>query len=138
MIGWCAWKKWQFHHFLGVEEESSGKEPVSSYNRDCVSNNNSSYILLDERVLVLLKLRPQEVQGGFPGSSVVENPPANAGNTGSILGLGRSHMLWNQEACATTIAAITEPTCPRARAPQQEKVKSLSCVGLFATDPWTV
>ena len=30
---------------------------------------------------------------GFPGGSVVKNPPANAGNTGSILGLGRSHMV---------------------------------------------
>ena len=29
---------------------------------------------------------------GFPGGSVVENPPANAGDTGSSPGLGRSHM----------------------------------------------
>ena len=29
---------------------------------------------------------------GLPGSSVVKNPPANAGDTGSILGPGRSHM----------------------------------------------
>ena len=29
---------------------------------------------------------------GFPGGAVVENPPANAGNTGSSPGLGRSHM----------------------------------------------
>ena len=27
---------------------------------------------------------------GFPGGSVVENPPANAGDVGSIPGLGRS------------------------------------------------
>ena len=27
---------------------------------------------------------------GFPGSSVVKNLPANAGDAGSILGLGRS------------------------------------------------
>ena len=30
---------------------------------------------------------------GFPGGSVVENPAVNAGGTGSIPGLGRSHML---------------------------------------------
>ena len=30
--------------------------------------------------------------GGFPGGAVVENPPANAGETGSSPGLGRSHM----------------------------------------------
>ena len=29
---------------------------------------------------------------GFPGGAVVENPPANAGDTGSSPGLGRSHM----------------------------------------------
>ena len=31
--------------------------------------------------------------GGFPGGAVVENPPANAVDTGSSPGLGRSHML---------------------------------------------
>ena len=29
---------------------------------------------------------------GFPGGTVVENPPANAGHTGSSPGQGRSHM----------------------------------------------
>ena len=29
---------------------------------------------------------------GFPGGAVVENPPANAGDTGSSPGPGRSHM----------------------------------------------
>ena len=29
---------------------------------------------------------------GFPGGAVVENLPANAGNTGLSPGLGRSHM----------------------------------------------
>ena len=29
---------------------------------------------------------------GFPGGAVVENLPANAGDTGSSPGLGRSHM----------------------------------------------
>ena len=28
----------------------------------------------------------------FPGGAVVQNPPANAGDTGSIPGPGRSHM----------------------------------------------
>ena len=30
----------------------------------------------------------------FPGGAVVKNPPANAGDMGSIPGLGRSHMPW--------------------------------------------
>ena len=29
---------------------------------------------------------------GFPGGTVVKNPPANAGDTGSCPGPGRSHM----------------------------------------------
>ena len=32
---------------------------------------------------------------GFPGGAVVENLPANAGDTGSSPGLGRFHMLWS-------------------------------------------
>ena len=34
----------------------------------------------------------QKWDGGFPGGAVVENLPANAGDTGSSPGLGRSHM----------------------------------------------
>ena len=30
---------------------------------------------------------------GFPGGTVVKNPPANAGDTGSSPAPGRSHML---------------------------------------------
>ena len=57
---------------------------------------------------------------GFPGGAVVENPPANAGVTGSSPGLGRSHMLrsnWAREPqllslrvwslCSTTSEAVT-------------------------------
>ena len=32
------------------------------------------------------------LDGGFPGGTVVGNPPANAGDTGSCPGLGRSYM----------------------------------------------
>ena len=34
-----------------------------------------------------------EILTGFPGGSVVRNPPADAGDMGSIAGPGRSHML---------------------------------------------
>ena len=43
----------------------------------------------------------------FPGGPVVENPPANAGDTGLILHLGRSHKPWGNSPCAAT----TEPMC---------------------------
>ena len=34
----------------------------------------------------------KKISRGFPGGTVVENLPANAGDTGSSPGLGRSHM----------------------------------------------
>ena len=34
----------------------------------------------------------REPNRGFPGGAVVENPPVNAGDTGSSPGLGRFHM----------------------------------------------
>ena len=37
-------------------------------------------------------LQPKETGSGFPGGAAVENLPANAGDTGSSPGLGRSHM----------------------------------------------
>ena len=37
----------------------------------------------------------KEDVGGFPGGAMVENLPANAGDTGLSPGLGRSHMLWS-------------------------------------------
>ena len=33
--------------------------------------------------------------GGFPGGTVVKNPPATAGDTGSSPGPGKSHMPWS-------------------------------------------
>ena len=37
----------------------------------------------------------KKAKEGFPGGAVVENLPANAGDTGSNPGLGRSHMPWS-------------------------------------------
>ena len=42
-----------------------------------------------------LLLPLEEREGDLPGGPVVKNPPANAGGTGSIPGLGRSYMLWS-------------------------------------------
>ena len=72
---------------------------------------------------------------GFPGDSVVKNPPANAGDTGSIPDPGRSHMLQGNQFLALqrlcsgarepNYGALTlrllGPECPGACAPKQEK-----------------
>ena len=46
---------------------------------------------------------------------MVKNPPANAGDTGSILGLGRSHMPWDNKA---PVPQLLNPDLPGA--PQDE------------------
>ena len=39
-----------------------------------------------------IQLKLKNKKKGFPGGAVVKNLPANAGDTGSSPGLGRSHM----------------------------------------------
>ena len=62
---------------------------------------------------------------GFPGGAVVRNPPANAGDTVSSPGQGRSHVPRSNKGRAPQLlslcATTTEPHVPRARVPQQEK-----------------
>ena len=74
---------------------------------------------------------------GFHGGSVVKNLPANAGDTGSVLGVEDSTrcaaakpMRRNYWACAlepgscsywTHVPQLLKSTYPRAHAPQQEK-----------------
>ena len=52
-------------------------------------NKHSKFYTLSVPIRVKVVLR------GFPGDPVVKNPPANAGDTGSISGPGRSHMPWS-------------------------------------------
>ena len=44
------------------------------------------------KIVSNLKKKALRLYSGFPGGAVVENLPANAGDTGSSPGLGRSHM----------------------------------------------
>ncbi|KAJ8784042.1 hypothetical protein J1605_009085 [Eschrichtius robustus] len=43
-------------------------------------------------ILILVINHLSRIRAGFRGGAVVENLPANAGDTGSSPGLGRSHM----------------------------------------------
>ena len=62
---------------------------------------------------------------GFPGGAMVKNPPANAGDTGSSPGPGRSHMPRSNYARVPQLlrprTATTEARTPRAHALQQKK-----------------
>ena len=42
-----------------------------------------------------VKVKFKTIVLDFPGGAVVKNPPANAGDTRLIPGLGRSHMPWS-------------------------------------------
>ena len=53
-----------------------------------MKRNNEKSGFSEERVI-------KKNMQGFPGGTVVENLPANAGDTGSSPGLGRSHMPWS-------------------------------------------
>ena len=55
---------------------------------------------------------------GFSGGLVIESPPINAGDTGSVPGQGIFHMPWSNEAHAPP---LLKPTSPRVCALQQEK-----------------
>ena len=52
--------------------------------------NQREYIFLEKFQKLSISSKTKYV--GFPGGAVVENLPANAGDTGSSPGLGRSHM----------------------------------------------
>ena len=56
----------------------------------CTSLNFVPSAILSSQKLIKFTLK--NVGGGFPGGTVVKNPPANAGDTGSSPGLGGSHM----------------------------------------------
>ena len=70
---------------------------------------------------------------GFPGGSVVKNPPTNAGDTASTPRLGRSYVRRSNQGCAPQLLSLCsrawelqllhllKPMSPRACALQQEK-----------------
>ena len=58
--------------------------------------------------------RIRKIVQGFPGGAAVKNPPANAGDTGSSPGPGRSHMPWINEAHAPQLLTLRS----RAHEPQ--------------------
>ena len=51
--------------------------------------------MIGEKSFLVQNQSVKNGRGGFPGGAVVENLPANAGDTGSSPGLGRSHMPWS-------------------------------------------
>ena len=66
------------------------------YNGILFSHKNNTIMPLVEHTIFIKVLDLAKIKiraPGFSGGSVVKNPPPNAGDTGSIPGLGRPHML---------------------------------------------
>ena len=61
---------------------------------------------------------PPDNKKGFPGGSVVQNPPARAGDRSSIPDLGGSHPRWGNKARAPQLLSLTEPESPGTEAPE--------------------
>ena len=68
-------KKQRNHHQLKDQENSP----------EGINNETDLFSLIDTEF-------KKEVMRDFPSGTVVKNLPANAGDTGSSSGLGRSHM----------------------------------------------
>ena len=70
----------------------------TSFSPPTVAKNIKQYTHKDTKTYCLYELKVEtqtsfkSFMWGFPGGTVVKNLPANAGDTGSCPGLGRSHM----------------------------------------------
>ena len=81
-------------------KDRAGVGKLSAYAITALDNPTAS-LALGTSVLVGSRWSKQgqmqwrkTTRGGLPGGPVVKTPPANAGDTGSVLGLGRFHRLW--------------------------------------------
>ena len=66
--------------------------------------------------------RIKKTCSGFPGGTMVKNPPASAGHMGSSPGPGRSHMPWSNQSHVPQLLSL----CSRARVPQLLKPARLA------------
>ena len=71
-------------------EPSKGQDPGQGLL--CCSGLDVKAALFTTLLRVWQQLYERPLARGFPGGPVVKNPPANAGDKGSIPGARRSHM----------------------------------------------
>ena len=81
-------------HILGAHLFMFGRLRICSYKHSVFKSKNiiqKPKEFLFPQIHASLKMNARD----FPRGAVVKNPPAKAGDTGSIPGLGRSHMPWS-------------------------------------------
>ena len=84
----CYGKVWQFHRNLNTELSNE-----HSYVCTPKELKTGPQTLVDKCFSITVHDNPKVEAGDFCGGTVVKNPPASAGDTGSIPGPGRYHML---------------------------------------------
>ena len=77
-----------------------GREYIRNLERD------SSQFCYEPKTALIKINHEQANMEGYPGGSVVKNPPANAGDTGPTPSLGRSHMPWNNSAWVPQLLSL--------------------------------
>ena len=82
-------------HRSGLAQASRLAAPSRS---PCGSSEKQSYLCLTS--LQILNSAGKIIKQDFPGGPLDRNPAANAGHTGLMPGLGRSHMTWDSWAHA--------------------------------------
>ena len=75
-------------YWKGVQLKASGKWKIKPRDSTIHSQEKLKTIFFKKEETI----SENRMERGFPGGTVVKNPPANAGDTGSIPGPGRSHM----------------------------------------------
>ena len=75
-----------------IQEPRYGLGPYPDLISQITLNNNNKSSIYDVEAFISIRFCHQNKMTGFPGGTVVESLPANAGDTGSSPGLGRSHM----------------------------------------------
>ena len=79
---------------VGPEESLSTPRPAPFWLvRESQAITKFGFLHFDLKNLIGVYL--QKLSFGLPGGSMVKNPPANAGDTGSVPGPGGSHMPWS-------------------------------------------
>ena len=96
------WDLMKLKSFFKAKETTKKMKRHPSEREKIFANESTDKGLISKIYKQLMQLnikekKPNQKMGrrGFPGGAVVENLPANAGDTGLSPGLGRSHMLWS-------------------------------------------
>ena len=86
------WDLMKLQSFCTAKETINQTKTQPSEWENIFANKATDKGLISKIYKQLMQLGIKKTNRGFPGGAMVESLPANAGNTGSSPGLGRSHM----------------------------------------------